>query len=79
MRVVGEIPHPECKITVLSWNNRYLIKIEQGLLEQTFKMNQFDIYHESDLIRLLDEPFINECLIRFTEMHKSLVASLERL
>lgn len=79
MRIVGEIPHPDCKITVLSWNNRYLIKIEQGLLEQTYKINQFDIFQESDLTRLIDSTFVSECLNRFEEMHKSLVQALDRL
>jgi hypothetical protein len=79
MRIVGEIPHPECKITLLSWNNRYLIKIEQGFLEQTFKINQFDVFDESDLVRIMDESFVNECLVRFGEMHNSLSAALERL
>jgi hypothetical protein len=64
MRIVGEIPHPDCKITLLAWNNRYLIKIEQGLLEQTFKVNQFDIFNEADIVKLLDSTFISECLTR---------------
>jgi hypothetical protein len=50
MRVVGEIPHSDCKITIFSWNNRYLIKLEQGLLEQTFKVNEFDISGESETV-----------------------------
>ena len=79
MRIVGEIPHPDCKITVLSWNNRYLIKIEQGLLEQTYKINQFDVFQEADLTRLLDSTFVSECLSRFEDMHKSLVQALDRL
>jgi hypothetical protein len=79
MRVVGEIPHPLCKITILSWNNRYLIKIESGMFEQTFKINQFDIFQETDLNKLLDETFIKDCLSRFEEMNKSLHSALGRL
>ena len=79
MRIVGEIPHPECKITLLSWNNRYLIKVEQGFLEQTFKINQFDILQESDLIKLIDEQFVQECLYRFLEMSNSLGAAVTRM
>ena len=79
MRVVGEIPHAECRITLLSWNNRYLIKIEQGFLEQTFKINQFDLLKESDLTRVLDEQFLNECILRFQEMSTSLRNAMERL
>lgn len=79
MRVVGEIPHPQCKITIFSWNNRYLIKLENGLLEQTFKINEYDIMQEADLTTLLDEQFIAECLNRFQNMAKSLEDALLRL
>lgn len=78
MRIVGEIPHPECKITLFSWNNRYLIKIEQGMLEQTFKINQFDI-PENDLPKVIDEAFIRECLNRFNDMSHTLFSALDRL
>jgi hypothetical protein len=79
MRIVGEIPHPDCRITLLSWNNRYLIKIEQGMLEQTYKINQFDILQESDLTNLLDDTFMQGCLTRFREMDESLRAAMQRL
>ena len=78
MRVVGEIPHAECKITIFSWNNRYLIKLEAGLLEQTFKINQFDITGEDDLHKIVNEAFIQEGLERFTSMSKSLRQAMER-
>ena len=79
MRIVGEIPHPECRITLLYWNNCYLIKVEQGMFEQTFKINQFDISDEADLARMLDDGFIKECLSRFEQMSHSLHGALERL
>jgi hypothetical protein len=79
MRVVGEIPHPDCRITLLNWNNRYLIKIEQGFLEQTFKVNQFDITQEGDIQRLLDGQFLKECLARFESMNESLRTAMDRL
>lgn len=72
MRVVGEIPHSDCKITLFAWNNRYLIKLERGLLEQTYKINEYDILAESDLKVLVDEQFIQQALMRFDEMEKSL-------
>ena len=79
MRIVGEIPHPECRITLLSWNNRYLIKLEQGFLEQTYKIDQFDILQESDLNKLIDDQFVRECADRFVEMNASLRAAMMRM
>jgi hypothetical protein len=79
MRVVGEIPHPDCKITLLSWNNRYLIKIEQGLFEQTYKINIADLSSDSELMEMVDEQFVRECVDRFPKMHESLASAMSRL
>ena len=79
MRIVGEISHHDCKITLFSWNNRYLIKLEMGFLEQTYKVNQFDIASESDLYKIVDAHFINEALDRFREMNNSLQSAMERV
>ena len=78
MRVVGEITHPQCKITIFAWNNRYLVKLEAGLLEQTFKINQFDVTSEADLHKIVDETFIQEALTRFEEMGRSFHAAISR-
>ena len=79
MRVVGEIPHPHCKITIFAWNNRYLIKLEAGLLEQTFKVNQFDVAGEADLQKLADDTFIREAIDRFDDMARSLNQAMSRI
>ena len=79
MRVVGEIPHPSCKITVLAWNNRYLLKIEQGLLEQTYKINEYDLAGEQELYAIVDESFVQEALSIFDLMRTNLQRSQDRL
>jgi hypothetical protein len=78
MRIVGEIPHSICKITLYSWNNRYLIKLEYGLLEQTYKVNQFDLTSEADLYTIVGEQFVEQALNTFREMEKNLKVALER-
>ena len=78
MRVVGEIPHPECKITLFSWNNRYLIKLEQGLLEQTYKVNEYDVTGEAEIHQIVDETFIREAVQRFVAMSQSLREAMQR-
>ena len=79
MRVVNEIAHPDCKITIFSWNNRYLLKFELGLLEQTYKINQYDITAESELKTLVSEDFIQKVLILFGEMEKNLNDAMAEL
>ncbi len=68
MRLVRELSRPDCKITIFSWNNRYLIKLEQGILEQTFKIPETDVTREEDLVSLLDAKFLHQASLRFLEM-----------
>jgi hypothetical protein len=79
MRVVSEIPHPVFKITVFAWNGKYLIKIEQGMLEQTYKVSELDLTGEEDIKKLLDTQFLEEVGKRFMEMNSSVFDALERL
>ena len=72
MRLVREISHPDCKITIFSWNNRYLIKLEQGLLEQTYKISELDLTSDEDLLSVLDAEFLHQAAMRFQDMGQSL-------
>jgi hypothetical protein len=78
MRLVKEILNKPCKITIYAWNNRYLIKLEEGLLEQTFKINETDLTSEADLYQIIDENFIQQALLRFDEMRHSLNEAMAR-
>jgi hypothetical protein len=79
MRVIGEIPHPDCKITLFSWNNRYLIKLERDRLEQTFKVDQFELTGEDDLLRMINPDFIRASLRTFAEMEAILIRAQQAL
>ena len=72
MKVIGEIPHPELKITIFHWNNRYLIKLEAGPFEQTFKIEEYDLSSEEEIKSSVNEEFIQQSIIRFSDMAKSL-------
>ncbi|WP_339609004.1 hypothetical protein [uncultured Roseivirga sp.] len=71
MRIVKEIPNSNCKITVFSWNGKFLIKLENGGFEQTFKVSELDVL-EQELDEILNETFITEAIERFDDMAKSL-------
>lgn len=79
MRILGEITHPACKITLFHWNNRYLIKLENNYLEQTFKVDQFDLASEKDLQVLVNSVFVEEAVVRFRSMEESLAKALQTL
>lgn len=79
MRIIADLPHPYYKITLFDWNNRYLIKIEQGYLEQTYKVDRFNLTDEKDLQKLLDETFLKQVDDQFSAMHQSLQDALQRV
>ena len=78
MREVGLIPHPEVKITLLSWNEKYLVKMELGPFEQTYKISEMDVTGDEDIKRMLDETFIAEALQHFQAMAKSWMETRRR-
>ena len=79
MRIIGEIPHSQCKVTLYHWNNRYLIKLERNGLEQTFKVDQFELTSDKDLQILVDELFLQKALDRFEDMERSMAEALQKL
>jgi len=79
MRIIGEIPHSECKITLYHWNNRYLIKLEKNGLEQTFKVDQFELTSDKDLQILVDELFLQKAMERFEDMERTMAEALQKL
>ena len=78
MRQLAEIPHPEAKITLFSWNGKYLIKLEKGQLEQTYKVSELDVTSDEDVRELLDSEFLQAAISRFAQMRDDLQASFDR-
>lgn len=69
MRSIAELPHPDCKITIFSMNQKFIIKIEQGSLEQTYKISEMDVTDGvNGVFQLLDETFIDQALAHFKSM-----------
>jgi hypothetical protein len=79
MRVVAEIPHRDMKITVFSWNGKYLVKLEKGPLEQTYKVAEMDVTGEADIRKMLDESFLSQALARFQDMRRDLQQAQDRV
>ena len=71
MRIIAEIPHPDFKVSILNMNRKFIIKIEQGALEQTYKVAEMDLMDGiNSVFELLDESFYKTVSARFTEMRK---------
>ncbi|MFZ4263251.1 hypothetical protein ACFRAE_14520 [Sphingobacterium sp. HJSM2_6] len=79
MRVLAELPHPDCKITLFGMNQKYIIKIEQGTLEQSYKLAEADVIGGvNGVFEMLDEEFINEVLQLFESMRKSIIKTYDK-
>lgn len=70
MRVLEEIPHPKYKIQLFSYNAKYIIKIELGQFEQTFKIGETDVMGLDDVKAMLTKDFLSSCLHRFVSMRE---------
>jgi hypothetical protein len=79
MRVVKELSVGSIRITVFSWNNKYLIKYEQGMVEQTYKVSELDILEEDDLKLFFEEKWLEKVENKFHEMHLMLRNQIENL
>lgn len=79
MRVVKELVREEVRISIFSWNNKYIIKFELGPMEQTFKLNEMDVLEESELESFLEGDFFEKVKRRFDEMGNTFRSQLENL
>jgi hypothetical protein len=76
MRVVKEVTRGEIRISIFSWNSKYIFKYELGPMEQTFKVSETDILEEAELEGFLEGEFLEEVKLRFKEMGESLLRRL---
>jgi len=69
MRTIAELPHPDFKISIMSMNLKFIIKLEQGSLEQIYKIPEMDLTDGvNSVFELLDEAFLKTVGERFTTM-----------
>ena len=76
MRVVKEVTRGEIRISIFSWNSKYIFKYELGPMEQTFKVSETDILEETELESFLEGEFLEEVKQRFEEMGESLLRKI---
>ena len=68
MRVIADIPHPRYKIQIFLYNAKYLVKIELGQFEQTFKVAESDVNGLEELKRMVTDQLLRNTLERFLSM-----------
>ncbi len=70
MRLVKDIPHERYKIQLFHYNNKYILKIELGQFEQTFKIGDTDIFEIAEVERMVTPELLTNALKRFVEMRQ---------
>ncbi len=71
MRVIDEIPHELFKITIFSYNAKYILKFELDNFEQVYKVSEGDIAGVADLKNMVNETFLDEVFESFLAMRAS--------
>ncbi len=79
MRIIAELPHPEFKISILNMNQKFIVKIEKGALEQTYKLPEIDLTDGvNSVFEILDDEFLKTVNERFTAMQQDFKATYFR-
>ena len=79
MRTLAELPHPDCKITIFSMNQKFIIKFEKGIYEQIYKLSEITMVEGIDSVfKILDDEFIGTVVERFTQMRIDFTNAYER-
>ncbi|MGN7204267.1 hypothetical protein ACTHQF_08335 [Pedobacter sp. SAFR-022] len=80
MRIIAELPHPDCKISIFNMNQKYIIKFEQGTLEQSYKLSELDLSggEVNEIFQIIDDAFVATVVERFKLMRSDFAAAYNR-
>jgi hypothetical protein len=79
MRTVAEIPHHTFRISIFSYNAKYIVKIELAQYEQLFKIAETDVAGLEDLKKMISDEFLENCMERFLTMRTDWTKSFSSL
>ena len=79
MRIIATIPHPNLKISVFLYNEKYIIELEAGQYKQTFKISADSVQGLEGLRALLTDELLMNSLERFAGMHADFKKAFEQL
>lgn len=68
MKFIKEIPNNFCKASLFVWNNKFIIKFEAGMYEQTYKVSEYDVSGEDEIEEMLGDTFMEKVVTRFKQM-----------
>ena len=78
MRYIKDIANTRFKISIYQWNNKYIIKIENGMYEQTYKIEEYEVTNVEEIEKCMDEIFLSRITEKFITMEADFMDSLQR-
>jgi hypothetical protein len=68
MRLLKDIPHERYKIQLMSYNTKYILKIELAQFEQIYKIGETDVNSLDEVEKMITPLLLSNCLKRFIDM-----------
>lgn len=68
MKFLKELPNNYCKANLYYWNNKFIIKFEAGMFEQTYKISEMDVSGEDEIEEIIGDSFLEKVVERFKQM-----------
>ncbi|RZK48435.1 MAG: hypothetical protein EOO99_09870 [Pedobacter sp.] len=80
MRIVAELPHAICKITIFKMGEKFIVKLEQGPYEQSYKISELNLNGNgvNDIFQFLDDEFMETVKLRFESMRGDFTTAYNR-
>lgn len=79
MRIVGDIAHPQMKITIFKNDGKFSLKCESGLLEQIYKFRDDDrLATVDDVKKVVDAFFIKKMEDILRGMYEGKMEAMQR-
>lgn len=79
MRIIATIPHPQLKISIFLYNEKYIIEIEGGQYKQSFKIGADSVAGLEGVKALITSELLDNCMARFSGMHADFKKSFEQI
>ncbi len=79
MRIIAQIPHPQIKISIMMYNEKYIIEMEAGQYKQTYKISADSVAGVEGVKALCTPELISGTLQRFSLMHNDFSIAFKSL
>ncbi len=79
MRIIGNIPHEKYHISVYEWNDKIIIKLEAGPMEQVYKFSTDIIKGVEGAVKILTPTFYDKIHDRFNQMFLDMQAAAKEI